>query len=48
MIAGALWYSMASENRRRAHIIAAGKDEEVDRETKVLLGEREVHWRYRV
>lgn len=48
VIACALWYSMASENRRRAQIIAAGKDEKVDRETKVLLGDREVHWKYRV
>jgi len=48
VIAGALWYSMASENRRRAGIIAVGQDLEVDRETKVLLGDREVHWTYRV
>ena len=48
VIASALWYSMASENRRRARIISAGKNEEVDRETKVLLGDREIHWRYRV
>jgi len=48
VIAGALWYSMASENRRRAGIIAVGKVEKVDRETKVLLGDRDVHWRYRV
>ena len=44
----ALWYSMASENRRRARIIAPGEDELVDHETRVLLGDREVHWRYRV
>jgi len=37
---------MASENRRRAKIIGAGKVEEVDRETKVLLGDREIHWKY--
>ena len=43
VVASALWYSMASENRRRARIIADGKSEEVDRETKVLLGDREVH-----
>jgi len=48
VVASALWYSMASENRRRARIIADGKSEEVDRETKVLLGDREVHWKYRV
>ncbi|KAI0297650.1 major facilitator superfamily domain-containing protein [Russula brevipes] len=48
VIAGALWYSMAKENRRRAQIIAAGKDEEVDLETKLVLGDREIHWRYRV
>ncbi|KAI0260221.1 major facilitator superfamily domain-containing protein [Gloeopeniophorella convolvens] len=47
-VASALWYRMASENRRRAAIIAAGKDEEVDRDTKLLLGDRDVHWRYRV
>ncbi|KAI0304323.1 major facilitator superfamily domain-containing protein [Multifurca ochricompacta] len=47
IVASALWHSMASENRRRTEIIAAGKDE-VERETKVLLGDREVHWRYRV
>jgi hypothetical protein len=47
-MASALWYFMASENRRRAKIIAAGKDEEVDRETKVLLGDREIHWKYHV
>jgi hypothetical protein len=45
-MASTLWYFMASENRRRATIIAAGEDEEVDRETKVLLGDREVHWKY--
>lgn len=43
VVASALWYSMASEDRRRARIIADGKSEEVDRETKVLLGDREVH-----
>jgi len=48
VIAGALWYSMAKENRRRAQIIAAGKDEKVDLETKLVLGDREIHWRYRV
>jgi len=47
-VCSALWYSMASENRRRARIIAAGEDELVDHETKVLLGDREVHWKYRV
>jgi hypothetical protein len=47
-MASTLWYFMSSENRRRARIIAAGKDEEVDRETKVLLGDREVHWKYHV
>ena len=46
--AGGLWFGMARENRRRAEIIAAGKDEEVDYETKVLLGDRGVHWRYTV
>jgi hypothetical protein len=45
-MASTLWYFMASENRRRAKIIAAGKVEEVDRETKVLLGDREIHWKY--
>jgi hypothetical protein len=48
MVASTLWYSMARENRRRARIIATGQDEEVDHETKMLLGDREVHWRYRV
>jgi hypothetical protein len=43
-----LWYFMSSENRRRANIIAAGKDEKVDRKTNVLLGDREVHWKYHV
>ena len=47
-IASTKWYFMASENRRRAKIIAAGKDEKDDRETKVLLGDREVHWKYHV
>lgn len=47
-IASTLWHFMASENRRRAKIIAAGKDEEVDRKTKVLLGDREIHWKYHV
>ena len=47
-VCSALWYSMASENRRRARIVAAGEDESVDRGTKVRLGDREVHWRYRV
>ena len=47
-LSSALWYSMASENRRRARIIAAGGNELVDHEMKVLLDDREVHWRYRV
>ncbi|KAH9999691.1 major facilitator superfamily domain-containing protein [Russula compacta] len=46
VIASALWYFLASENRRRAEIISAGKDEEVGHEAKVLLGDREIHWRY--
>jgi len=41
-VASTLWYFMASEHRWRAKIIAAGKDEEVDREAKVLLGDREI------
>ncbi|KAH9047698.1 major facilitator superfamily domain-containing protein [Lactarius hengduanensis] len=48
VIASGLWFRMARENRRREEIIAAGKDEEVDYETKVLLGDRDVHWRYTV
>ncbi|KAI0056572.1 MFS general substrate transporter [Artomyces pyxidatus] len=48
LVTASLWYWMASENQRRAEIIAAGKDEEVDYETKVLLGDREVHWKYQV
>ncbi len=48
VMASTLWHFMASENRRRAEIIAAGKDEEVDRETKVFLGDREIHWKYHV
>jgi MFS transporter, ACS family, DAL5 transporter family protein len=48
VVASTLWYFMASENHRRAEIIASGKDEEVDRETKVLLGDREIHWKYHV
>lgn len=48
VVAGGLWLYMARENRSRAEIIAAGKDEEVDYETKVLLGDRDVHWRYTV
>ena len=48
VIASTLWYFMASENRRRVEIISAGKDEEVGHETKVLLGDREIHRRYRV
>jgi hypothetical protein len=47
-MASTLWYFMASENRRRAEIIAAGNVEVVDRETKVLLGDREIHWKYHV
>jgi hypothetical protein len=47
-VAAGLWFGMAHENRRRAGLIAAGKDEEVDYETKVLLGDRDVHWRYTV
>ncbi|KAI9443317.1 major facilitator superfamily domain-containing protein [Lactarius indigo] len=48
VIASGLWLRMARENRRREEMIAAGKDEEVDYETKVLLGDRDVHWRYTV
>jgi hypothetical protein len=48
IMASTLWYIMAGENRRRAKIISVAKDEEVDRETKVLLGDREVHWKYHV
>jgi hypothetical protein len=48
VVAGVLWHRMASENRRRAEMIAAGKDKIVGRETKVLLGDREIHWKYRV
>ncbi|KAH9042020.1 major facilitator superfamily domain-containing protein [Lactarius pseudohatsudake] len=48
VIASGLWFRMARENRRREELIAAGKDEEVDYETKVLLGDRDVHWRYTV
>lgn len=48
VVASGLWFSLVRENRRRADIIAAGKDEEVDYETKVLLGDRGVHWRYTV
>ncbi|KAH9179345.1 major facilitator superfamily domain-containing protein, partial [Lactarius sanguifluus] len=48
VIASGLWFRMARENRRREEMIAAGKDEEVDYETKVLLGDRDVHWRYTV
>ncbi|KAH8998469.1 major facilitator superfamily domain-containing protein [Lactarius akahatsu] len=48
VIAGGLWFRMARENRRREEMIAAGKDEEVDYETKVFLGDRDVHWRYTV
>ncbi|KAI9508754.1 hypothetical protein F5148DRAFT_1148772 [Russula earlei] len=43
LVAAALWYSMESENLRRASIIAAGREEKVDHETKVLLGDREIH-----
>ena len=46
-MASTLWYFLASENHRRAKIIAAGKVE-VDRKTKVSLGDREVHWKYHV
>ncbi len=48
VVASGLWLRMAGENRRRAEMIAAGKGEEVDYETKVLLGDRDVHWRYTV
>jgi hypothetical protein len=48
VVAGVLWHRMASENRRRAMMIAANKDKIVGRETKVLLGDREIHWKYRV
>lgn len=48
VVAAALWRRLAGENRRRAETIAAGKDEEVDYDTKVLLGDRDVHWRYTV
>ncbi|KAH9065315.1 major facilitator superfamily domain-containing protein [Lactarius vividus] len=48
VIASGLWFRMARENRRREEIVAAGKDGEVDYETKVLLGDRDVHWRYTV
>lgn len=48
VVAGGLWLRMAGENRRRAETIAAGKDREVDYETKVLLGDRDVHWKYTV
>jgi hypothetical protein len=48
IVAGGLWFYMARENRSREERIAAGKDEEVDYETKVLLGDRDVHWRYTV
>jgi hypothetical protein len=48
IVAGVLWHRMASENHRRAKMIAANKDKIVGRETKVLLGDREIHWRYRV
>jgi hypothetical protein len=48
VVASLLWYHMASANRRRAEIIAAGKDKIVGREVKALLGDREIHWRYRV
>ncbi|KAI0064095.1 MFS general substrate transporter [Artomyces pyxidatus] len=47
-VASGLWYWMAKENQRKAAITAAGRDEEVDYDTKVLLGDREVHWRYQV
>jgi hypothetical protein len=47
-VTSALWYSMASENRRRSRIIIAGEDKVIDRETTVRLGDREVHWRYGV
>ncbi|KAF8500881.1 major facilitator superfamily domain-containing protein [Russula emetica] len=40
------YLTFAIANRRRAKIIGAGKVEEVDRETKVLLGDREIHWKY--
>ena len=33
---------------RRTRIIDSGEDEEDYREAKVLLGDCEVHWRYRV
>ena len=40
---------MACENRSRAEMTAAaGKDEGVDYETKELLGDRDVYWRYTV
>ncbi|KAI0051402.1 MFS general substrate transporter [Auriscalpium vulgare] len=45
-VASALWVWMDRENRRREAVIVAGEDEEVDFDTKVLLGDREVHWRY--
>ncbi|TFY69078.1 hypothetical protein EVG20_g3300 [Dentipellis fragilis] len=45
--ASALWYWMARENRRRAEIIASGKDE-VDSKTRLDLGDRDVHWKYQV
>jgi hypothetical protein len=48
VVASGLWFHMACENRRREEKIAAGKDEEVDYETRVLLGDRDVHWRYTV
>jgi hypothetical protein len=48
IVAGGLWLRMTRENRRRAETIAAGMKEEVDYETKVLLGDRDVHWRYTV
>lgn len=46
-VASALWFWMDRENKRRAAVIATGNaDAPLDFDTKVLLGDREVHWHY--